>query len=262
MGARGHSTAYVLPLGSATSRQRSADVGTSGLRRGADASELPVYSAMPEPDPVAVAHAYDRWATQYDDDRNATRDLDAEVVRRAALRLDGRDVLEIGCGTGKNTAWLAASARHVVAMDFSNGMLSAARRRVRAPNVRFVQHDIRERWPVGDSAADVVVGNLVLEHIQDLAPVYAEAARVLRPGGRLFLCELHPFRQLRGGQAHFTDAHTGETVHVAAFTHSASEYVNAGIAVGLVLRELGEWLETGAPADVPPRLLSVLFERS
>jgi ubiquinone/menaquinone biosynthesis C-methylase UbiE len=217
---------------------------------------------MPEREPIDVAAAYDRWASQYDDDPNATRDLDAEVLRRAPLHLDGRDVLELGCGTGKNTIWLAESTRQVVAMDFSDGMMAAARRRVRTHNVRFVQHDVRERWPLASGAVDVVVGNLVLEHVQHLAPIYAEAVRVLRPGGQLFLCELHPFRQLRGGQAHFSDQRTGETVHVAAFTHSASEYVNCGIAAGLVLRELGEWLETGAPTDAPPRLLSVLFERS
>ncbi|HEV2642381.1 MAG TPA: class I SAM-dependent methyltransferase, partial [Candidatus Elarobacter sp.] len=185
------------------------------------------------PAPPDVAAAYDRWSHQYDDDRNTTRDLDAQVVRRAPLRLAGRDVLELGCGTGKNTEWLAAHARQVVALDFSAGMLAAARRRIRTANVRFVQHDVREPWPLDASAMDVVVGNLVLEHVRDLTPIYSESARVLRSGGQLLLCELHPFRQLRGGQAHFMDRSTGETVHVPAFPHSASDYVNAGLAAGL-----------------------------
>ena len=183
---------------------------------------------MASPDHRAdVAGAYDRWAASYDDAPNATRDLDAAVVRAAPLAVDGRDVLELGCGTGKNTAWLAERARRVVAMDFSAGMLDAARRRVRSDTVRFVQHDVTEAWPVAAATVDVVIGNLVLEHVRDVAPVFAEAARVLRAGGRLFACELHPFRQLRGGQAHFTDAATGETVHVPAFTHAVSDYVNA-----------------------------------
>lgn len=207
-----------------------------------------------------VAGAYDRWAASYDADDNATRDLDAEVVRRAPLVLAGRDVLELGCGTGKNTAWLAERARSVVGLDFSAGMLAMARQRVDGAHVRFVRHDVREPWPVPAGAVHVVVGNLVLEHVRELAPVYAEAARVLRPGGQLLLCELHPERQRRGGQAHFTDPATGMTVHVAAHLHTVAEYVNAGIAAGLVLRHLGEWLEAGAPADAPPRLLSLLFE--
>jgi malonyl-CoA O-methyltransferase len=223
---------------------------------------LPVPTA---PAPSAVADAYDRWAASYDADHNATRDLDARLLREAPLRLDGGDVVELGCGTGKNTVWLAERARSVVALDLSDGMLTRARERLAggpsAAAVRFVRHDVRERWPVADAGADVVVGNLVLEHVAALAPVYAEAARVLRPGGQLLLCELHPERQRRGGQAHFTDAATGDTVHVPAHRHTVGEYVNEGLAAGLTLRHLGEWLEEGADPDAPPRLVSVLFER-
>jgi ubiquinone/menaquinone biosynthesis C-methylase UbiE len=208
-----------------------------------------------------VAEAYDRWSRRYDDDHNATRDLDARVVRQSPLHLSGARVLELGCGTGKNSAWLATHARELVALDFSPGMLDVAQRRVRAAHVRFVEHDITRPWPVDSGSWDVVVGNLVLEHVRDLAPIYAEAARVLRPGGQLFLCELHPYRQLRGGQAHFEDAETKQIVPVTAFEHSVSEYVNGGLAAGLTLRALGEHLEESAPADAVPRLVSVLFER-
>ena len=208
-----------------------------------------------------VAEAYDRWSRQYDLDRNTTRDLDALVVRRAPLTLAGARVVELGCGTGKNSEWLASQAREVVALDFSPGMLDVARRRVRAANVRFVEHDITRPWPVEHGSADVVVGDLVLEHVRDLAPVYREAVRVLRPGGQLFLCELHPYRQLRGGQAHFVDLASDETVSVSAFRHTVSEYVNGAIAAGLSIRALDEWLEDDASRDALPRLLSILFER-
>lgn len=216
---------------------------------------------MPSPDDADVAGAYDRWAASYDADRNATRDLDALVVRSAPLDVAGSDVLELGCGTGKNTVWLADRARRVVAMDFSDNMLARARERVKAKNVEYLRHDVRQPWPVPSAATDLVIGNLVLEHVEHLAPVYGEAARVLRPGGQLFLCELHPQRQLRGGQAHFTDTQTGAIVHVTAHVHSASEYVNKGIGARLVLRALGEHLEEGAAADAPPRLISLLFQR-
>lgn len=208
-----------------------------------------------------VAQAYDRWSRRYDDDHNATRDLDARVVRQSALQVAGARVLELGCGTGKNSQWLAAHARELVALDFSPGMLDVARRRVRAAHVRFVEHDITRPWPVSDASIDLVVGNLVLEHVRDLGPIYAEAARVLRAGGQLFLCELHPYRQLRGSQAHYEDDETNRIVPVTAYRHSVSEYVNGGVVAGLVLRTLGEHVEESAPPDAPPRLLSVLFER-
>lgn len=207
-----------------------------------------------------VARAYDRWAESYDDDRNATRDLDAVVLRAAGLQLAGRDVVELGCGTGKNTTWLAERAASLLAVDFSPGMLARARERVTAPHVRFIEHDVRTAWPFTSGSADVVVGNLILEHVERLAPVYREAMRVLRPGGTLFLCELHPERQRRGGQAHFTNR-DGATTHVPAYRHTVAEYVNDGLIAGLRLVQLGEWLEAGAPADAPPRLLSLEFAR-
>lgn len=206
-----------------------------------------------------VSVAYDRWAVLYDDTDNATRDLDAVVVRAAPLRVAERDVVEIGCGTGKNTVWLAERARSVVALDFSDGMLEVARRRVTAPHVRFARHDVRHPWPLGDECADVVIGNLVLEHVQDLVPICAEAARVLRRGGQLFLCELHPYKQLAGGQARFTDPRTQETVLVTAFQHSTAEYVNTALDAGFRLVRLDEWLDLDAAASAPPRLLSLVF---
>ena len=223
---------------------------------------------MPESEPsrerpqaADVAGAYDRWSQQYDDNENPTRDLDAIVVRQAPLRLTGRDVLELGCGTGKNTVWLAEQAQRVVALDFSLGMLRVARQRVSAAHVNFLQHDVRAPWPLDDGEVDVVIGNLVLEHVENLAPVYREAARVLKPGGQLFLCELHPYKQLRGSQARFTDPDTQETVHVTAYVHSVTEYVNTGLDAGFTLRQLGEWREPGALDDAPPRLISLLFVR-
>ena len=208
-----------------------------------------------------IARAYDRWSRTYDTDANATRDLDAEVLRRSSLAVDGRDVLEIGCGTGKNTVWLAERARRVIAMDFSPGMLEVARGRAPTDRVSFVQHDVRERWPIDDALVDFVVANLILEHLPDVGPIFAEAARVLRPGGTMYSCELHPYRQLRGGQAHFTDEWSGEVVFAPAFQHTIAEFVNAAVASGLTVQRLNEWTETEAASPAIPRLLSLQLKK-
>ena len=207
-----------------------------------------------------VADAYDRWAATYDADRNPTRDLDADVVRRMGPEV-ALDVLEIGCGTGKNTAWLTGRARSVIALDFSPGMLARAREQIRSDNVRFIQHDVTTTWPIGDEAVDVVIGNLILEHVHDLGRVFGEAARVLRRGGQVFVCELHPVRQRLGGQAEFIDRATGKQVRVGAYGHTVAEFVNAGIAAGLAVRRVGEFVEPSASPDAVPRLLSILFAK-
>ena len=208
-----------------------------------------------------VAAAYDRWATTYETDANRTRELAAAVLRQFNLELTGREAIEIGCGTGHNTAWLAERAASVIALDFSEGMLRQAQARVHSQNVRFVQHDVRSRWPLADGAADLLVAMLVLEHVERLEAIFAEAARTLRGGGEFFLCELHPARQMRGRQAEFTDTETGEHVRVPAFLHDVSEYVNARLRNGFELLHLGEWRDTGALPGDWPRLLSVHLRR-
>lgn len=211
-------------------------------------------------DPTAAA--YDRWSAVYETDRNRTRDLDGSVLRGAGLPLAGASVLEIGCGTGRNTVFLAEAAARVLAIDFSEGMLEKARTRCAGRRVRFVAQDIRTRWPADDASIDVAVTDLVLEHVEDLAPIFGEAARVLRSGGLFHVSELHPVMQLDGKQANFTDPATGNEIRVPAFRHSVSEFVNTAIAAGLVVRRLDEWFVDDADRTAGrPRLLTLLLER-
>ncbi len=93
-------------------------------------------------DVVPARAAYEAWAATYDTQANATRDLDAAVLRAAGLSLDGQTIIEIGAGTGKNTAYLAAHASSVLSLDFSAAMLARARERVPGGHVRFVEHDV------------------------------------------------------------------------------------------------------------------------
>lgn len=211
----------------------------------------------------SVRAAYASWAEAYDTNENRTRDLDAWVLRQHELDIAGRDVLEIGCGTGKNTEWLAEHAESVTALDLSPEMLARAKARVKAGHVTFLEHDIQRAWPVEDESFNAVVGNLVLEHVSNIRVVFEEAQRVLRANGTLFLCELHPFRQRLGAQAQFTDPESGDRLKVEAYVHDVSEYVNAGIDAGLRLGRIGEWSDDlDRQSKSPPRLLSVLFNRS
>jgi ubiquinone/menaquinone biosynthesis C-methylase UbiE len=209
-----------------------------------------------------IAAAYDDWAKAYDTDANRTRDLAGAVLRQAALEVAGRDVLEIGCGTGSNTQWLACHSRSVIAVDFSKEMLRRAESRARASHVRFVQHDVRSPWPIAAASVDVIIATLVLEHVEHLEPVLAESARVLRSGGEMFLCELHPVRQLQGHQAQFTDPRTGDRILVQAFLHDTSEYVNLARQVGFQLLHMGEWRDPDRTQRTPPRLLSLHLRRT
>ncbi|MGH7875728.1 MAG: class I SAM-dependent methyltransferase [Candidatus Binatia bacterium] len=204
-----------------------------------------------------ISAAYDRWAETYDIDPNSTRELAYTVLKESNLELANRDVIEIGCGTGRNTQWLAERARNVIAVDFSQAMLAKAKARVHSTGVRFLQHDIRSPWPMADASADLFIVMLVLEHVECLEPFFAEAVRTLRVGGELFLCELHPMRQMSGGQAEFTNRENGKQERITAYLHDTAEYVNTAVRSGFDLVHLGECRDSKAQPSDMPRLIAL-----
>ena len=92
----------------------------------------------------------------------------------------GGDVLETACGTGVVSRYLAAQAKSLCATDFSEPMLDVARSR--SPGVDFRFADACD-LPFADASFDAVVNQFGVMFVPDEARCYAEAARVLRPGG-------------------------------------------------------------------------------
>ena len=192
-------------------------------------------------DPLAgVRDGYDRWATVYDHDANPLQALEEPHVREAIGDVRGRDVLDLGCGTGRHTAWLAEAGARVTAIDFSARMLERARERVRAGDVRFIAHDLHDPLPFGDASFDAVVSGLVLEHLRDLARFFLEAHRVLRPAGRAVVSAMHPAMFLRGSQARFADPDSGEVVMPGSLPHRLGDFVMAALGAGFALHGIGE----------------------
>ena len=76
-----------------------------------------------------VQQSYNYWAEQYDTNDNKTRDLEAIALRKTLSNISFDSVLEIGCGTGKNTAWLLEKAKQVTAIDLSEEMLGKSKRK-------------------------------------------------------------------------------------------------------------------------------------
>jgi len=205
-----------------------------------------------------VVEAYDVWSTSYDADRNLTRDLDQEITRSVLQGGHWHSILELGCGTGKNTAVLSQIGDRVQALDFSAAMIREARQKFAFHNVTFTLADVTAAWPVDAGSIDLISCNLVLEHIKDLRPVFAEAARVLTARGQFFVSELHPFRQYQGVQARFE--HDGSTIAIAAFVHHVSDFL-AAAGASLSLQRLDEWWHAEDNGK-PPRLISFFFRKS
>jgi malonyl-CoA O-methyltransferase len=205
-----------------------------------------------------VQQAYDTWSATYDAHKNLTRDLDRTVTNKLLGELSCRSVLEIGCGTGKNTPLLAEIGDLVTAVDFSAGMIAQAKAKITAQNVTFRVADITQPWPTADAAFDLITCNLILEHVADLSFVFAQASRSLAEGGKLFISELHPFKQYQGGKAQFQQDE--ETTYIPAFIHHVSDFLTAAKENALNLLALNEWWHEQDEGK-PPRLIAFLFQK-
>ncbi|MDR2296388.1 MAG: class I SAM-dependent methyltransferase [Clostridiales Family XIII bacterium] len=102
----------------------------------------------------------------------------------------GRTVIELGCGTGDDTSFLAASGCGLICCDLARDAL----RRVAAryPGIATVDFDLREAFPFASGTADIVVASLCLHFFDEpaLFGILAEIKRVLKKEGRL-LCRLN-----------------------------------------------------------------------
>jgi ubiquinone/menaquinone biosynthesis C-methylase UbiE len=202
--------------------------------------------------------AYDFWASLYDTNKNNTRDVEAIALRETLQPLTFIKCLEIGCGTGKNTSWLAERSASVTGVDISAGMLEKAREKIASPAVTFVNADITTDWNFTDGFYDLVNFSLVLEHIQFLEPVFLKAAAVLDPGGYLYVGELHPFKQYTGTKARF-DTEAGRQV-VDCYNHHVSDFTRAGRNAGLQLLQVNEYFDSTDRNEIP-RILAILFQK-
>lgn len=207
---------------------------------------------------MSTQQAYNSWASQYDTNKNRTRDLEGQALRTVLADVPFLNCLEIGCGTGKNTAWLEQKAVHVTAVDLSEEMLERAKEKVNAEKVTFVQADITQEWCFVTQPYDLVSFSLVLEHIEQLGPVFSNVAKALKAGGYVYIGELHPFKQYLGTKARF-DTEEGRQ-EVECYTHHISDFVRSGRQHGLKLVDLDEHFDDNDRSGVP-RILTILLQK-
>ena len=139
-------------------------------------------------DPADVAAMFDGVAGRYDLTNTVLsfgQDRGWRVATRKALALGPGDVvLDLAAGTAGSTEELARSGADCVAADFSMGMLKAGARR----SVPKVGADALH-LPFGDESFDAATISFGLRNVNDVDRAFAELFRVLKPGGRVVICE-------------------------------------------------------------------------
>ena len=207
---------------------------------------------------MSVEKAYNSWAETYDEMLNKTRDLEIKTAKSLLQDKHFESILELGCGTGKNTQWLVAHCKNLIALDFSEEMITKARQKIKEPKVTFKQQDLKAAWDIPKNSIDLVSCSLVLEHIEDLNLIFKKASDVLKQNGKFYLGELHPFKQYSGSKARFHNGNEIEELEV--YTHHISDYVTAAKNNRLEILELQEWFDNDDRTEIP-RLVSFLFKK-
>ncbi len=182
-------------------------------------------------------------AVSYDGEENGCFPMRDDVLTPMLDRLTPGRVLDAACGTGAVTQQLLSRGHDVVGVDVSEGMLAQARQA--APEAHLLAGDITD-LPLPDDDVDHVVCSLALAHVDDLRPFFAEAARVMRPGGHLLLLDT---------RGHFTgsiryplvkEAPDGRVGHISGYSHGLGDYLRAALPRGYVVCDC---VETYRPAD-------------
>ena len=204
-----------------------------------------------------VQEAYNQWSEQYDTNANRTRDVEAIALQTTLQSIPVQNILEVGCGTGKNTSYLLTKAGSLLAIDLSEAMLAKAKEKTANSKASFLQADIKQPWQFTTEKFSLITFSLVLEHVDNLDFVFEQAAQKLQSGGYIYVGELHPFKQYAGTRARF-DTAAGRT-EVECHTHNISDFVQAAKKQGLQIADVQEFFD-GDDTKTIPRVLVLFFK--
>ena len=137
--------------------------------------------------------------------------------------------------------------------------MDRARQKLPHPHVNFQPADITQPWFFASRPADLLVCSLILEHIEHLEAVFAQARLALRVGGLFYVGEQHPFKQYYGTKARF-ERTGGSLCELECHIHHVSDYTEAARQHSLRCVRLQEWFDTDDRTGTP-RVISFLFQR-
>lgn len=213
-------------------------------------------------DPQRVSGMFDQVAAAYDR-TNAVLSLGNDrlwrvATLRAVAPKRGERILDLAAGTGTSSMAFVPSGAHVVAADFSRGMIAeGSRRHGDVPNLEFVQADATD-LPFADGEFDAVTMSFGLRNVNDPRRALRELRRVTRPGGRIVVCEFsHPPSPAFNCLYRFYNDRVLPIVAKAVSSNAeAYDYLNESIRDWPDQPTLARWMRDSGWDDVAYRNLS------
>jgi demethylmenaquinone methyltransferase/2-methoxy-6-polyprenyl-1,4-benzoquinol methylase len=195
--------------------------------------------------PEEVAAMFDDVARHYDR-TNSVLSLGNSLIWRvltvrAVAPKAGERILDLAAGTGTSSVALAKSGAHVIAADFSAGMIEVGQRK--HPSIEFVQADAMD-LPFKTGEFDAVTISFGLRNVADPKKALKEMYRVLKPGGRLVVCEFSkpPVAILRAGYSAYLKYVMPAVVDAASSNPQAYGYLAESIADWPEQTTLSQWI--------------------
>ncbi|WP_295833162.1 class I SAM-dependent methyltransferase [uncultured Microbacterium sp.] len=214
-------------------------------------------------DPQRVSGMFDQVAAAYDRTNSVLSLGNDRLWRVATLRAvapqRGERILDLAAGTGTSSMAFVPSGAHVVAADFSKGMIAEGRRRHgNVPNLEFVQANATD-LPFADGEFDAVTMSFGLRNVDDPRRALRELRRVTRPGGRIVVCEFsHPPSRVFNGLYRFYNDRVLPLVAKAVSSNAeAYDYLNESIRDWPNQPTLAGWMRDAGWDDVAYRNLSL-----
>jgi malonyl-CoA O-methyltransferase len=160
---------------------------------------------------------YNLWAATYAQESNPVKNLSDHWVEQLLPDLQGKCVLDAGCGTGR-FCFLAEKkkAARVIGIDFSPSMIAQAKN-----NCSSTEFHCAEIADVTlQEECDVIICALVLGHVEQVESSLDRLSRALKTGGELIITDFHPVQSALGAKRTFAHPQTGETLEIRHYAHS------------------------------------------
>lgn len=212
------------------------------------------------------------WIKSVEVDATRLYVLDAPMLAECGV-VEGKLVLDAGCGEGRFSRMLAGRGAVVFGIDPTSDFIELAKQRHPAGDYRV---GVAERLPFPDESFDLVISYLVILDVEDYLGAISEMVRVLKPGGKIVLANLQSFATTRvdpwvedaaGNRLHVAvdnyseergDAVAWNGISIVNYHRPLSSYINAFIDQGLVLSRFLEPLPSKESIQKVPRLSEYL----
>jgi cytosine/adenosine deaminase-related metal-dependent hydrolase/SAM-dependent methyltransferase len=200
---------------------------------------------------VSPAEGYRLWSRVYDTDPNPLLSLEQRYLESLLPSVENRDVFDLGCGTGRCLEWFAAQKpRTLLGVDLCPEMLQRARTKLGA-RAEFRIQDCDNDFELPQGSADLLLASFLLSYLEDLAKFASALRPILRPGGSLFVSDVHPetFAKLGWRRRFRLD---GDSIEIATHDRPLREIVavfqaNGFAVTALVQPHFGEPELSGLP---------------